>query len=132
MASRTSTESVEHRQLIKMMVSHFREQGYTSIKADLGQHAQPTPIGDRSGTTYIPDLTCNKNDRARTPIVLEAEICSTINDSHTAGQWRAFAHAKGEFHLVVPKNCGSESGRTKARHRLRELGITAEEIWTPK
>ena len=132
MAVRTPVESTEHRQLIRMMVNHFRNQGYTNIKADLDGYTQPEPISDGYGNTYIPDLTCNKNDRNSTRIVLEAETCGTIDDGHTAGQWRAFTRARGDFHLVVPKTCGNESGRAKAQRRLRELGITAKEIWTPK
>ena len=132
MASRTRTESTEHKQLVKMMVNHFSNQGYTNIRADIDGYTRPEPIGDGHGRTYIPDLTCNKNDRNRSRIVLEAETCGTIDDGHTAGQWRAFARARGEFHLVVPKTCGREPGRTKAQRQLRALGITADEIWTPK
>lgn len=132
MTFRSGTESVEHKRLIRMMVNYFSNQGYTNIKADIDGYPQPEPISDGLWNTYIPDLTCRKNDWSKTRIVLEAETCSTINDSHTAGQWRAFARASGEFHLVVPETCGNESGRTKAQRQLRALGITADEIWTPK
>lgn len=131
-ANRTGAESQEHINLIAMMANHFKQKGYQNIKADMDGFLQPEPISDGKGNRYIPDLTCTKNDLLGTRIVLEAETCGTINDSHTAGQWTAFARAQGEFHVVVPKNCGLTSGREKAKARLRDLGITAQEIWTPQ
>jgi hypothetical protein len=131
MASRNQSESVEHANLIKMMLNYFTQNGYSNIKADLQGYTASELVLDGRGNNFLPDLTCNKNDAVKTRIILEAETCSTISDSHTADQWRAFARATGEFHIVVPKTCNGQSGRTKAQDRLRGIGITAEQIWTP-
>ncbi len=131
-ARRNPTEATEHNKLIKMMANYFEKEGYKYIRADLSGYTRPNSITDFNGNKYIPDLTCNKTDFKETRITLEAETCDTINDSHTARQWRAFYNASGEFHLVVPKTCGMQSGREKAQARLRELRISADEIWTPK
>lgn len=133
MSVRTPVEIAEHQRLIRIMAARFRKEGYTNIKADLEGYALPDPIIDGRGNQYVPDVTCTKNDPTTTRILLEAETCNTIADSHTRAQWRAFAHAKGEFHLVVPKTCeacGAESEVAKAMHRLEELGIAAKKIWT--
>ncbi len=127
-----SGESKEHRDLIEMMASHFKKQGYTYIRADLLGYTKPDSVTDAYGNKYIPDLTCDKNGFGGTRIILEAETCGTINDSHTADQWRAFYNAQGEFHVVVPKLCGGQSGRDKARARLQELGISADVVWIPE
>ena len=130
MVTRELAESREHRSLIRMMLNYFRNQGYTNLRADLESQTPPEQIGDR-----IPDLTCNKNDFGRTFIILEAETCSTISHEHTEEQWKAFyrkaREVEGEFHLVVPRNCDDDSGRSLARQRLSELEITADHIWTP-
>lgn len=130
MVTRTPTESQEHKNLVEMMFNYFVKQGYTNLKADLEGKTQPDQIGK-----HIPDLTCNKNDTKKTFIILEAETCSTISDEHTESQWKTFYNkAKeidGEFHIVVPKTCNNSSGRTLAEQRLKELGISADTIWTP-
>lgn len=114
-----------------MMATHFRKEGYSNIRADLPGYVTPDPVSDRWGNYYIPDLTCTASSSAGQRIILEAETCGTINDSHTEEQWKAFARAGGEFHVVVPATCGTESGRAKAESRLRQLGIAAQ-VWTPK
>ena len=130
MVTRELAESEEHKSLVRMMLNYFRNQGYTNLRADLENETSPEQIGD-----HIPDLTCNKNDFGRTFMILEAETCSTISDEHTESQWRTFyrkaRQVEGEFHLVVPRICGDDSGRDLANQRLRELGITADTVWTP-
>lgn len=127
---RNPTETAEHSRLILMMAEHFKKLGYIGIRADLKAYPKPGKILGR-----VPDLTCNKRDKAKTLVVLEAETCGSIFDEHTQRQWRAFSASalalKGEFHIVVPKTCGRESGRTLARRRLRELNISCDEIWSP-
>lgn len=128
--TREPAESREHKSLVRMMLNYFRNQGYTNLKADLEGETSPEQIDD-----HIPDLTCNKNDLERTFIVLEAETCGTIFDEHTEAQWKTFyrkaREVEGEFHLVVPRACNDDSGRTLARQRLTQLGITAHTIWIP-
>lgn len=132
MADRKETSQQEHDNLVRMMVRHFDDLGYTNIKADLeGCELKPDEIDG-----HIPDLICNKNDTYGTKIILEAETCETISDDHTEDQWTSFRDAAdeegGEFHIVIPRICDSSSGREKVKERLEELEIEADEIWTPK
>ena len=128
MVARTPAESEKHEKMIRMMLNHFKDQGYTNLKADLKNETLPDRIGD-----YVPDLTCHKNDEKKTPIFVEAETCDTILDEHTEGQWIAFykrsREVNGEFHLAVPKVCNSDSGQALANQRLDELNIEAQEVW---
>ncbi len=129
--TRTSAESKEHIQLIEMMANHFKSLGCTDIKADLDGYSRPDSING-----YIPDLTCYKNGVNRSLIILEAETCSSIFDQHTERQWTAFYNRSrttgSEFHIVVPKTCNTSSSRESVKERLRQLGISANEIWTPR
>jgi len=127
--------SKEHEQLVRIMASHFEKKGYSNIKADLPGYEQPGNI--RSGAVeHRPDVTCEKNEGGRRRVILlEAETGDSIEESHTASQWKLFRLAAdqwgGEFHIIVPRQCGNSAGRDLAQQRLRELGISADEIWTP-
>lgn len=127
--SRETPEHLKHESLINMMLDFFKDQGYVFIKADLKGKNVPSLI-----ESYVPDLTCLKNDPRRTLIILEAETCGTIFHKHTEGQWKAFhrkaSNEKGEFHIVVPKKCNNDSGDSLVRQRLSKLGIKAT-IWIP-
>jgi len=72
----------------------------------------------------------SKNDDKRTFIILEAETCGTISHEHTEKQWKTFFEKSKEldceFHLVVPKLCGGDSGGNMANQRLAELHIFGE------
>jgi len=125
MANRTPGESQVHVGLVKMMATHFAAQGYRNVKADLAGYECPGQVNG-----YIPDVTCQKADGSM--IVLEAETCSTIFDSHTESQWQAFARASAGLQLAVPRLCGMESGRAKAQRQLAQLGISSQiTIWEP-
>ena len=123
---RNPQESKEHQDLINMMVHHFTGKGYRNIRADAPGILNPEVI---PGTkqNHIPDLTADKNG---TRIILEAETANSIFSDHTASQWSLFSDAAkkagGEFHIVVPKGC-----RSYAEKRLADLGLRANEIWTP-
>lgn len=124
---RNPSESQEHRDLISMMASHFRGQGYQNIKADVAGMTRPDIIyGTKKN--HIPDLTAQKNG---VNVILEAETSGSIDDAHTASQWSLFADAAksdgGEFHVVVPKG-----SRTNAEQRAANLSITIDTIWTPQ
>lgn len=124
---RNPSESKQHVDLITMMVSHFRGQGYQNIKADVAGMTCPDVI---CGTkkNHIPDLTAQKNGVS---VILEAETSGSIHDSHTASQWSLFADAAkndgGEFHVVVPKGA-----RNDAAQRAASLSISIDTIWTPQ
>lgn len=117
MVGRGPNESREHRDLVLMMANFFTKEGYLDVKADLINWNQPQVING-----HIPDVTGIRNGEL---VILEAESCDTINDSHTADQWKAFSQG-GKFHVVVPKRC-----RTDANNRLTQLGLIAT-VWTPQ
>ena len=124
---RNPSESKQHADLIKMMVSHFTSEGYQNIKADVAGMKGPDVIyGTKQN--HVPDLTAQKNG---VTIILEAETSGSINHSHTASQWSLFADAAkndgGEFHIVVPKG-----SRNDAKQRAANLSINIDTIWTPQ
>ena len=134
MAQRGPSESQEHANLVRMMATHYQNQGFTDIRADLPGYSQPDII---RGTKedHRPDLTCRRNDLSGTMIILEAETASTVSEAHTASQWTLFAAAPGqwdgEFHVVVPKVVQGQSGHVAAKERARQLGISLAQTWTP-
>lgn len=132
---RNTAESKEHEKLVRMMASHFTNEGHSDVRADLPGYTQPDTI-TKGKLEHRPDVTCVKrvNGKERL-VILEAETCTSIADSHTASQWELFRLAadywRGEFHVVVPRVCGYSDGAAKAQQRLQELGIAADEIWIP-
>lgn len=81
LVARTLAESEKHKRIVRITLNHFKDLGYTNLKADLETETLPDQIGD-----HVPDLTCNKNDEQSTPIFLEAETCSTISHEHAEEQ----------------------------------------------
>lgn len=124
---RNPTESNQHIDLIRMMVNHFRSEGYHNIKADMAGMTSPDVI---YGTkrNHIPDVTAQKNGHH---VILEAETSGSISDSHTASQWTLFADTArksgAQFHVVVPKD-----SRSAAEQRAASLSINIDTIWTPQ
>ncbi len=124
---RNPSESKQHSDLVRMMVNHFRSQGYRNIKADIAGMTSPDVI---HGTkqSHVPDLTAYKNGIA---VILEAETSGSIYDSHTASQWSLFAGAAknngAKFHVVVPKG-----SRSDAEQQAADLSINIDTIWTPQ
>ena len=135
MANRTLVEAVEHDKLVRTLAEHYRSLGYNNIRADLSDWTQPVLI-EGTKQNHIPDVTCQKNDLRRTPIIAEVETGSTISDNHTASQWSLFRDAAtkagGEFHLMVPSGIDRQPGQNVASKRLKLLRLDAEEIWVPK
>lgn len=124
---RNPNESKQHTDLISMMVSHFRTQGYRNIRADISDMTRPDVIyGTKQN--HVPDLTAQKNGIT---VILEAETSGSIYNSHTASQWTLFADTAnnngGEFHIVVPKG-----SRADATRRASDLSINIDTIWTPQ
>ena len=129
MSTLTESESPEHEALVRMMAEYFRSKNYRGLKADLAGWPTPDEI---SGC--IPDVTGIRPD-TNVFVILEAETCDSIIDSHTEEQWKAFyeyvSHGAREFHVAVPRQCGSERGRDVANRRARKLGITFHTVWSP-
>lgn len=124
---RNPSESKQHADLIKMMVSHFNGEGYQNIKADVAGMQSPDVIyGIKQN--HVPDVTAQKNSIT---VILEAETSGSIYHSHTASQWSLFADAAknggGEFHVVVPKG-----SRNDAAQRAANLSVNIDTIWTPQ
>lgn len=124
---RNPSESKQHVDLINMMVNHFNSQGYRNIKADISGMTSPDVIyGTKQN--HVPDITAEKNGIT---VILEAETCDSIYNSHTTSQWSLFADAannpSGEFHVVVPKG-----SRNDAERRAADLSIKIDTIWTPQ
>lgn len=119
--NRNNSESGEHEKLIKDMITTYQGKGYTNIQADLQGFSQPSTING-----FIPDIVAKKPGGIW--IVLEAETCGSINDSHTAQQWTAFYNYTTknsyEFHVIVPKSCKND-----ASTKLNQLGLSAI-IWS--
>jgi len=135
MDRRNITESSEHDQLVLMMAQHFKQLGYSEIKADIPGWTRPENIFWTSdpNKTYCPDLTCF--DTNGVFIILEAETCSTFSDMHTKAQFEIFrAHAnnkKGRFEVVVPKTCAGAEGRGLISRQVVVWGIKLDSVWTP-
>jgi hypothetical protein len=130
-----SNEIIEHDELVLMMARHFKQQGYTDIKADIPGWVQPLSIywSNNPNKKYIPDLTCV--DANGVLIILEAETVNTFRDQHTQDQFTIFrAHAtnnNGRFEVVVPRMYMGSDGRTSIRSIASSWGITIDNIWTP-
>jgi hypothetical protein len=140
-ARRTYTEQSEHDSLVRMMLNYYSTQGYVNIRADLEGCSRPDKFywNGRENETFIPDLTCQKNDPKRTQIILEAETCESLGLDHTRQQFKLFsANARQygkEFHVAVPRRC-SLDGRIVTSESLiheycRAWNVTVHKIWWP-
>ena len=134
---RLAVEQTEHDELVRMMANYFKSLGYTEIRADIPEYETPAEIHwtNQPQQRYRPDLTCRMNDTARTLIILEAEICNSLTGEHTTQQFRIFrANAtqnRGQFHVVVPRVCGTESGNDRATRFCNRIEIRVDHIWWP-
>ena len=133
--ARPVSENTDHTQLILMMVQYFKSLGYTNIKADITGWSKPEGIYWMSNpnNVYYPDLTCNDTDGI--PIILEAETCGSLYDSHTHEQFSIFrAHATnnhGRFEVVVPRLCAGRNARDLITQQAKNWGIHLDNVWTP-
>jgi len=124
MAKRTN--QTEHDGMVKSVVNFVKAEGHSNIKADLEGYDKPELIYWKStGKGHYPDVTSTKSEN----YIFEVETDDSINDSHTEDQWKLFsanvkAHSR-KFIVVVPK--GSEQ---QAWQRVRELGISVDDVWT--
>lgn len=133
MAYRDELASQQHNDFIRRMMNEFQKKGYLNIKADLPQWK------DKPDRYFgeLPDLTCNKDDSKRTPIIVEAETCGTISSEEAKKQFYAFSNyvkmgrnqdEAREFHLIVPKICNDKSGKDLVEQRLQELKIDLHDV----
>lgn len=116
---------VDHDEMVRNAVNFLRNNGYTNIKAHLSGFDTPSLIrweGQYNG--HIPDVEAYGNGRLS---LFEVETADTIDDQHTANQWKLFAaHAKnnnGEFWVIVPRG-----KKYAAEQRIINLGIAAK-VW---
>ena len=120
MAKRRSQS--DHDQIVKAVADHLTKKGYRNVMADVRPYGTPTKIvWKQSNQGHIPDVTADG-------MVVEVETADSIDDDHTADQWRLFATYAEQhsqvFVVVVP-----EGSSAAAKRRLRELGVTAG-VWT--
>lgn len=107
-----------HNQLIRALVNHYNQEGYTNIKADHINHPNgaPDPVNG-----YRPDISAKKGS---IHVIAEAETCDTLGTKETIDQWRAFSVSRKEFHIIVPKRCFEE-----ARKSAEDNLITVNQWW---
>lgn len=124
MAKRKSQS--DHDSMVKQVADFFIKEKYPNVKADLTGYTQPGVLkwkGETSG--HIPDVTTEENKKFS--IIVEVETDDSINDQHTADQWKLFAayanRDKAKFMIIVPK--GSEN---KAENRKSTLGVEGDVI----
>ena len=124
MAKRKSQS--DHDNMVKQVADFFIKEKYPNVKADLTGYTQPDVLkwkGETSG--HIPDVTTEENKKFS--IIIEVETDDSINDQHTADQWKLFAayanRDKAKFMIVVPN--GSEN---KAENRKSTLGVEGDVI----
>jgi hypothetical protein len=118
MLNQNTTKRVEsdvHKSLINTRVNGYKNEGHTSLKADIDSYDQPSEING-----FIPDITSRKND---TFFITEAETCKTIDTEHTENQWKAFhdyaLKNNAKFNVVIPESCFA-----KAKKIAKEIGVT--------
>lgn len=122
MAKRKSQS--DHDTMVKQVADIFINKKYPNVKADLTGYTQPSILKWKGKTSgHIPDVTSEQNNVFK--VIVEVETDDSINDQHTADQWKLFAayakRDKAEFIIVVPK--GSEA---KAEKRKNELNVEGE------
>jgi hypothetical protein len=121
------------RRVLWLMVEFFRTLGYSDVKARLPGHSAPTVL---NGTLedHRPDLTCRQDDRGKTAMLLEVVLPETVDDPDTENRWSLLASAArlyaAELHFVVPRWTRQGSVERRLRHRLRDLGLHPNRIWS--
>lgn len=109
----------DHDKMVEYVVNYLKEQGFWDIKADIPGYSKPEKVTWTStGKGHIPDVTIGGPQFS----LFEIETDDSINDTHTADQWKLFAtHAQNnnaKFWIVVPT--GLEN---TAEQRCEGLGI---------
>lgn len=121
-------ESQQHENLVRMMAKDFLDKKYRNVKAALSGWPNPEIIQGKK-----PDVTAIRPVNAF--IILEAETCNSLVDLDTAKQLKVFSdYARRNGYLlqiVVPTNCGDETGKQIANRRIKELGISVDFVWWP-
>ncbi len=119
---RQQTQS-EHDALIKFAAEYLQAKGFRDIKADLAGYGLPQKITGQKNEGHIPDITAQHQHLN----IFEVETADSIDDPHTADQWKLFAgYARdndARFWVVV-----SAGSVMSAQHRLNDLDLKAD-IW---
>jgi hypothetical protein len=110
--------------MVTAAARHLVAKGFQEVKADLPGFQQPDKIvWSGSGRGHIPDVTGWGSEFN----LFEVETADSINDQHTADQWKLFAAFAGQhgavFWVVVPVGAAAAAGQ-----RLKDLGISAK-VW---
>ena len=127
----------EHDALIKFAAEYLKERDFRNVMADLAGYGAPQKITcpasaglpaaclpERQGEAgHIPDITAEYQHLN----IFEVETADSIDDAHTAEQWKLFANYARDtnvrFWVVVP------SGSVMSAHqRLKTLRLTAD-VW---
>ena len=121
MVRRTPQSQIHHDLLVKEAADFLVKKAHRGVKADAAGYERPGEIvWDGEVRGQVPDVRSAQ-------VIVEVETDDTLNDGHTADQWKLFStYAAGQklsFWIGVPS--GSVK---KAEDRLKELGILAR-VW---
>lgn len=111
----------EHDSLVEYITKELTERKYDDIRADLPGASKPKKvIWQSTGEGCYPDVTGQKSGLR----IFEIETADSINDAHTADQWKLFASYadvnNAMFYVVFPKGALG-----KVKDRLKELALKA-------
>jgi hypothetical protein len=112
----------EHDRMVAQVAALLNSRGYANVCADLPNFTQPKRImWESTGEGDYPDVTGEKEGLR----IFEVETHDSIDDSHTARQWKLFAAFAQDndliFYIVFP-----QGSLPRVKQRLTELGIQAQ------
>ncbi|MFC2025342.1 hypothetical protein ACFLTG_02905 [Chloroflexota bacterium] len=120
---------IEHDSMVRSVANYLKENGHSSIKADLEGYEKPELIyWSSTKKGHYPDVTSNKSK----DYIFEVETDDTISELHTGDQWKLFSESakiySKAFIVVVPKE--SESKAWDRVTEMRGVGVTVDNVWT--
>jgi len=117
---RTELSQMYHDRMIKQLADSLVSKRFRDVRADHPDSPQrPAPVMPGAPNSWhIPDVTAMGIQM----VLFEVETVETIDDPHTADEWKSFAqyaHDNGaEFWVVVPKASIENARDRMARLRL--------------
>jgi len=118
MAKRKSQS--EHDEIVKKVAEALVESDYKDVKADIDNYDTPAEIAwKKTNKGHIPDVRGKKDKE----VIVEVETDDSINDDHTAGQWKLFSAYASQFNAEF-MICVPEGSKLKAEKRVKELKIS--------
>lgn len=115
-----------HQSLLRQLISGLKrnreiEKGKTEVIAGEDTRHRPDAI-----FYYRDDHNQNK------PIIFEVETCESISNINTLSQLVVFSltskYTKGDFYLVIPRNCNGMSAEELAQKIIDDNGIDSEYV----